>query len=62
MFLSGIVAKRWALPEPDLSRIVAYQTNANSGAGVRLQTDDQPDSGHSIENIDCYRPVIATIR
>ena len=39
--------------EPDLSRIVAYQTTANSGAGVGVQTDDQPDSGQSIENLDC---------
>ena len=51
MFLSGIVAKRWTLPEPDLSRIAAYHITTNSEAGVGVQTDDQPDSGQS--NREC---------
>ena len=56
----GIVAKRWALPEPDPSRIATYQTKRNSGAGVGVQTDDQPDSGQPIENVDCYGCVVTT--
>ena len=60
MFLSGIVAKRWALPAPDLSRIAAYQRSTNCGTGVEFQTDDQPDSGQPIENANCYGSVVAT--
>lgn len=46
--------------EADLSRIAAYQTRRNSGAGVGVQTDDQPDSGQSIENLTTMDGVATT--